>query len=97
MITIFFTGNRLLRLVSFPQGQKSNKEYFHIHVLDGTNQECDRDAGYQVTKTMTIQMDNYRVHHSLETSREIRGMMIERLVHPPYSPDLSPCDIWFFG
>jgi histone-lysine N-methyltransferase SETMAR len=24
-------------------------------------------------------------------------MKIERLAHPPYSPDLSPCDFWFFG
>jgi hypothetical protein len=24
-------------------------------------------------------------------------MKTERLAHPPYSPDLSPCDFWFFG
>jgi hypothetical protein len=24
-------------------------------------------------------------------------MKVDGLVHPPCSPDLSPCDFWFFG
>jgi histone-lysine N-methyltransferase SETMAR len=24
-------------------------------------------------------------------------MKLQRLDHPAYSPDLSPCDFWFFG
>ena len=97
MITIFFTGNRLLKLAYLPQGQKYNQEYFINEILEGINQECNRGAGYRVTKTMKIHMDNCRVHNALETSRAIGRMKIERLVQPPYSPDLSPCDFWFFG
>jgi hypothetical protein len=37
MITIFFTGNRLARLVYLPQGQKYNKGYLINEILEGIN------------------------------------------------------------
>jgi hypothetical protein len=33
----------------------------------------------------------------VETLQAIGRMKIERLAHPPYSPNLSPCDFCFFG
>jgi histone-lysine N-methyltransferase SETMAR len=97
MVTIFFTVIRLLRLPHLPQGQKCHKEYFMNEILEGINQECNQGTGHRVTKTMTIQMDRCRVHNALETSQVIGRMKIERLAHPPYSPDLSPCHFSFFG
>jgi histone-lysine N-methyltransferase SETMAR len=46
---------------------------------------------------MKIRMDNCVVHSALKTLRKIRRTKIERLAHPSYSPELSPCDFWFFG
>jgi histone-lysine N-methyltransferase SETMAR len=86
----------LLRHVYLPQGQKYNQKYFTYERLEGINQECNHGVGYRVTKTMSIHMDNCLGHQALETSRAIGRMKIERLVHPPYSPDLSPCDFCFF-
>jgi hypothetical protein len=43
---------------------------------------------------MKIHMDDCRVHHTLETSRKIRRMKIERLSRPPHR---SPDNFWFFG
>jgi hypothetical protein len=97
MVTIFFTGNRLLKLAYLPQGQKYNQEYFINEILEGINQECNQGAGYRVTKTMKIQMDNCREHNALETSRAIGRMKIERLIQSPYSPELSPCNFCFLG
>jgi histone-lysine N-methyltransferase SETMAR len=42
-------------------------------------------------------MDNCRVHNALDTADTLRVMKLPRVPHPPYSPDLSPCDFWFFG
>jgi hypothetical protein len=28
---------------------------------------------------------------------EIREDYVSRFPHPPYSPDISPCDFWLFG
>jgi histone-lysine N-methyltransferase SETMAR len=96
MVIIFFTANRLVKLVYLPQEQKYNKEYFTNEILEGINLECNHGTGHTVTKTMKIHMDNCGVHNALETSQTIGRMKIERLAHPPHSPDLSPCDFWFF-
>jgi hypothetical protein len=96
MITIFFTGNRFLRLVYLPQRQKCNKEYFISEVLEGMNQECNQGARSKVTKMMKIHMENRRVQNAPETWQEMPRMKIEKRAHPLYSPDPNPCDFWFF-
>jgi hypothetical protein len=32
---------------------------------------------------------------TIQVKCDIKGVV--RSPHPPYSPDLSPCDFWFFG
>jgi hypothetical protein len=64
--------------------------------MEGMNQECNQGAGDTVTKMMKIHMHNRGVHNARETSKEMRRMKIERVVHPPYSPDPSSCNFWFF-
>jgi histone-lysine N-methyltransferase SETMAR len=97
MITIFFIANRLLKLTYLPQGEKYNKEYFLNEILEGINRECNQGTRYSVTKTTKIHLNDCRVHDTLETKQAIGRMKIERLAHPPYSPELSPSDFWFFG
>jgi histone-lysine N-methyltransferase SETMAR len=42
-------------------------------------------------------LDNCRVHFSKATEQFITENHIERAPHPPYSPDLTPSDLWIFG
>jgi hypothetical protein len=86
IITIVCTGNQLLKLVDLPPRQKYNKEYFMNETLEGSNEECNRSAGYRVTKTMKTHLDNCQVQNTTESWQKIRGMKKNRLVHPPYSP-----------
>jgi histone-lysine N-methyltransferase SETMAR len=41
-------------------------------------------------------MDNARVHAAGDCITEIQRLKMTRLLQPTYSPDLSPCDFWFF-
>jgi hypothetical protein len=97
MITIFFTGVRLIALQYLPRGRKYNKEYFTNIILEDIDQTCNHGHGQRRTKDMFIHMDNCRVHNCQESSCKIQRMKMTRLPHPAYSPDLSPCDFWFFG
>jgi histone-lysine N-methyltransferase SETMAR len=97
MVTIFFTGERLLNLAQLPRGQKYNGEYFVKEILEDINATCNQGAGYRHTKHMSIHMDNCRVHNSEWSTAVIQRLKLTRLPHPPYSPDISPCDFWFFG
>ena len=40
--------------------------------------------------------DNTPVHNSILVSDYLAKMGIKIVLHPPYSPDLTPCDFWLF-
>ena len=40
--------------------------------------------------------DNAPVHNSILVTDYLTKMGIKTVPQPPYSPDLAPCDIWFF-
>ncbi len=44
-----------------------------------------------------IHMDNAPAHNAGYTLTLLRILGWTRLPHPPYSPDLAPCDFWLFG
>jgi histone-lysine N-methyltransferase SETMAR len=80
-----------------PPGQKLNKLYFKdvgVHQID---RGLNRGRGQSRTKSMRIRMDNARVHAAGDCIAEVQRLKMTRLPKPAYSPDLSPCDFWFFG
>jgi hypothetical protein len=97
MIRIFFIDPWLLRRLYSSQGQKCDKEYFIHEIFEGMNDECHHGAEYEITKMMKMQTENCRAHHALDAWEKIRRMKIKKLLHPPYSPNPSPCNFWFFG
>ena len=40
--------------------------------------------------------DNTPVHNSILFTDYLTKMVIKTVPHPPYSPDLAPCDFWLF-
>jgi histone-lysine N-methyltransferase SETMAR len=42
-------------------------------------------------------MDNSMCHNRRKLTDEIDNLKLDRVPHPPYSPDLSQCDFWSFG
>ena len=40
--------------------------------------------------------DNALVHNSILVADYLTKMGIKTVPHPPYSPDLAPCDFWLF-
>ena len=43
-----------------------------------------------------LQQDNTPVHNSTLVKDYLTKMGINTVAHPPYSPDLAPCDFWLF-
>ena len=43
-----------------------------------------------------LQQDNTPVHNSILVTDYLTKMGIKAVPHPPYSPDLTPCDFWLF-
>jgi hypothetical protein len=42
-------------------------------------------------------MNNLMCHNGRKVIEEFDNRKLQRVAHPPYSPDLSPCDFWLFG
>ena len=40
--------------------------------------------------------DNVSVHNSILVTDYLTKWVIKTVPHPPYSPDLAPCDFWLF-
>lgn len=50
------------------------------------------------TETILLQHNSARHHTSKATSVALNQLKFEDVVqHPPYSPDLAPCDFHFFA
>ena len=43
-----------------------------------------------------FQQDNAPVHNSIIVTDYLTKMGIKTVCHPPYSPDLAPCNFWLF-
>jgi histone-lysine N-methyltransferase SETMAR len=48
-------------------------------------------------RKVILQHDNTQPHTAYLTSEKITNMGWEVLPHPPYNPDLAPCDYHLFG
>jgi histone-lysine N-methyltransferase SETMAR len=42
-------------------------------------------------------MDNSMCHNGRKVTDELENLKLDRVAHPPYSRDLSPCDFWPLG
>ena len=58
----------------------------------GVHQEIPREEA----STLHFHQDNAPVHNSILVTDYLTKMGIKTVPHPPYSPDLAPCDFWLF-
>jgi hypothetical protein len=97
MFTLIFSGYGLLTLNQLPQGQNMNSQYFCDVVLEETREALTSIPEKSGIEGMMIHLDNCRVHNSGRTTLQFQDSQVTRLPHPTCSPDISPCDVWFFG
>lgn len=97
MVTVFFTGTELLVCDCLPKREKYNGEYFTTNILPQLSQEKSRRARRKPKQKLLIHMDNSRCHNNQKVTNYLESNHMERIPHPPYSPDISPCDFWLFG
>jgi hypothetical protein len=97
MITIFFTATRLILLNSLPQGPSFTPDYLTSEIAPAFTKEKLRFRRHHSGVAFSTHMDNSRCHNGRMATAEFNRRRLGRTKHPPYSPDLSPCDFWLFG
>ena len=79
-----------------PTGQTVHKEYY-VKVLREFRKIFRRKSpALFKSGQWHFQQDNAPVHNSIHVADYLTKMGIKTIRHPPYSPDLVPCDFWLF-
>ena len=96
MLIIFWDEKGVLLQKWCPERTTINSE-FYISILQDLRESIKNNRIGMLTRGVQLLHDNARPHTSQLILNAIQQMNIQILPHPPYSPDLSPCDYWLFG
>jgi hypothetical protein len=80
-----------------PTGIKFNQDYFIDAIFPGLYNEKRRMSRKEGFPAFSVHMDNSMCQKGNKISEKLAKRSIERALHRPYSPDISPYDFWLFG
>jgi histone-lysine N-methyltransferase SETMAR len=92
----FFDIDGLVRHEYVPEGQMVNKEFCKTvlqHLCDTVRRHCPEKWR---SSNWILHHDNAPAHRAVTTNEFLAKHKIPSLAHPPISPDLAPCDSFFF-
>ncbi len=97
MVIPFFDRQGLLH-VEFYQNQTINQRLFRALLEEVWESYRVRRGHYHWAQChcYLLHMDNAPVHRGDTVKRCLERLEWRQLAHPPYSPDLSPCDFFLF-
>ena len=92
----FFDSTGMSYMHWVPTGQTVDKEYY-VEVLREIRMRFlgKRPALFK-SGQCHFQQDNAPVYYSILVTDYLTKMGMKTLPHPPYSPNLAPCDFWLF-
>ena len=79
-----------------PTGQTVNKEYYVEVLMEFRKIFLGKRPALFKSGQWHFHQDNAAVHNTIVVSDYLTKMGIKTVAHPPYSPDLAPCDFWLF-
>ena len=97
MVTIFIGIEGLVFRTVKPANKCWNSEYFINNVLMPLSRHPKIQDLKNHNQTCLIHFDNARCHTSQKVMKYLNDSPFSIVPHPPYSPDLSPCDFGLFG
>lgn len=97
MLVTFFDCSGLIHYEFIPPGQNVN-QYLYKEILQRLFEKM-RKKRVSIWRTRNFRLlhDNARPHTALSIVEFLAKKGVVVMPHPPYSPDLSPCDFFLFG
>jgi len=96
MLIVFFNIWGIVHHEFVPEGQTVNAE-FYCNVLRRLREDIQRKRPeLWCAGNWLLHDDNASSHRALVTREFLAHKGITTLPHPPYSPDLAPCDFFLF-
>ena len=92
----FFDSTGMIYIHLVPTGKTVNKEYYVEVLREFRKRFHQKRPALFKSGQWHFHLDNAPVHNSILVTDYLTKMGIKKVAHPPYSPDLAPCDFWLF-
>ena len=97
MLINFFDQKGLVHHEFVPEGQTVN-QHFYKEVLGRLHDRVRRSRrNLWENHSCLLHHDDAPAHTALNVGQFLASKQVTYLEHPPYSPDLAPCDFWLFS
>lgn len=95
MLIVFFDFEGIVRSEFVPKGTTVNSDYYK-GLLQRLRNDVRRKRPEKWANGFLLHHDNAPCHTSLLIREFLAAKNVPVCPHPPYSPDLAPCDFWLF-
>ena len=95
VMLMFFDLDGIVRAEFVPRNATVNSEYYK-GLLERLRNDVRRKRPEKLADGFILHHDNAPCHTSLLVRQFLSNKNITVCPHPPYSPDLAPCDFWLF-
>ena len=96
MYTIFFNSSGIVLQIPSENGKTVNATFFTEKVLPNLIKNVEELRLKAKMRGIKLLIDNASSHTAKLTKNFLESEGLDLLLHPPYSPDLAPCDFWLF-
>ena len=97
MCAIAFDGYGQVAQVCVPKGERVTGEFYSSQVISAIEKYYLERRPRSGGKGIKLLQDNASSHKVKGVIEYVERIGMKILEHPPYSPDLSPCDFWLFA
>jgi hypothetical protein len=80
-----------------PKGNEFNQLYLIDDIFPNLKRKNVNFHRRIPQATFWVHLDEVMYHNRSKVTSKFEKYYVSRQLHPPYSPDLSPCDFWLFG
>jgi [histone H3]-lysine36 N-dimethyltransferase SETMAR len=94
LFSIFFKSNGPVLIHCVDEGKTVDHNYYIENCLKPVVKEIWKQRKVAGTKGIKLLHDNARPHIHSDVINYLTEEGINIMPHPPYSPDLAPCDYW---
>lgn len=95
MATVFWDSRGIIFTDYLEKGRTITGQYY-ADLLDRFDAELMKKRPHLAKKKVLFHHDNAPAHSSAIATAKLVELRYELLPHPPYSPDLAPCNFFLF-
>ena len=97
MVTVFFRTTGVVHISRMPKKTTIAAQQYLDEVMIPLIDTLEAERPKAGLQRMFLHHDNARSHVAKKVTEYLKSTAIRLMPHPPYSPDLAPCDFWLFG